>query len=173
MLGFYEGFPENSIHRRDLYSSTLPVRKLQQRLMEAFREVNRKTFSFEEVGNPAVPDSVVIFELGIADSADFHYIDDETAQKVADAIALKPMRMMDLFCSIRYYKNSANGKKKPLKFDYYMVRWAFGEDSTVELQIYHERGPRYLSPEDLAVFLTKRINKGSPKPVLNALEPAF
>ena len=71
---------------------------------------------------------------------------------------------MDFFCAIRYYKG--NGEKKTaLKFDYYMLRTIFGKD-TLEVQVFHERGPRYVSPEDLTMFVFNRINEASNRKVL-------
>ena len=79
-LGFYEKFPTN-IHRIDSFNSTLSSKQLQQKLIQVFFELNRKEFSFEEVANPTVPQGVVIFEFGLAESGDFNYIDDEELKK--------------------------------------------------------------------------------------------
>ncbi len=168
MLGFYENFPQN-IHLSDLFTSSLPKKKLQQKLTRVLQEANRKAFSFEEVGNPTVPNCSVIFEFGIADEDGFNFIDKDEAQKMLNTIVAESLRVMDFFCGIRYYKNVAE-KKKPLKFDYYMMRIGFGEDNAVELQVAHERGPRYLSPEDLANFLVSKINGASAKKVLKPRE---
>ncbi len=169
MLGFYENFPQN-IHLSDLFTSSLPKKKLQQKLTRGLQEANRKTFSFEEVGNPTVPNCSVIFEFGIAEAENFNFIDEAEAQKMLNAIEHEPLKVMDLFCGIRYYKKTET-KKKPLKFDYYMMRIGFGEDNAVELQVAHERGPRYLSPEDLANFLVCKVNGTSAKKVLKPREP--
>jgi hypothetical protein len=68
---------------------------------------------------------------------------------------------MDFFCSIRYYKG--NGEKRtPLKFDYYMLRTIFSKD-IFEVQVFHERGPRYISPEELTAFIFTKINESSNK----------
>jgi hypothetical protein len=122
--------------------------------------VNSKTFSFEDVGNPTVPGCTVIFEFGIADSNSFTFIDEEEAKKMLTALSDEPCRVMDFFCAIRYYKDYASAKK-PLKFDYFMARFVFTEESQMELQVFHERGPRYVSPRDLITFLQKKINEGS------------
>ena len=71
---------------------------------------------------------------------------------------------MDFFCSIRYYKGKPE-KKTALKFDYYLFRTIYGKN-LFEIQIRHERGPRYLSPEDLAAFIFNRINEGSNRKAL-------
>ena len=72
-LGSTKTFPSN-IHRTETFTSSLSKRKLQQKITQVFQEVNRKTFSFEEVGNPTVPNCTVIFEFGIADAENFSYL---------------------------------------------------------------------------------------------------
>jgi hypothetical protein len=77
---------------------------------------------------------------------------------------------MDLFCAVRYYKEKTE-KRTPLKFDYYIMRAVFGKNA-VEVRVFHERGPRYISPEDIVTFLAKKINKTSTKKILKKVEPA-
>jgi hypothetical protein len=159
-LGFYENFPTN-IHRIDSYNSTLSIKQLQQKLVRVLHEVNGREFSFEEVANPTVPQGVVIFEFGIAESGDFNYIDEEETKKVLLVLAKERINSLVFFCSIRYYKGKGE-KKTPLKFDYYMFRTVFSKD-TFEVQVYHERGPRYISPEELNTFIYNKVNEASSK----------
>ena len=157
-LGFYENFPTN-IHRIDRFNSTLSSKQLQQKLIQVFYDVNRKEFSFEEVANPSVPQGKVIFEFGLAESEGFNYIDEEELKKTMNLLAKESLSSMDFFCSIRYYRCSGE-KKKPLKFDYYMLRSVFSKD-TFEVQVFHERGPRYISPEELGAFIFTKVNEAS------------
>jgi hypothetical protein len=136
--------------------------------MQVLRNVNCRTFSFEDVGNPTVPGCTVIFEVGIADSNSFTFIDEDEMKKVLTIVKQDPFGVMDFFCAIRYYKDYASNKK-PLKFDYYIIRFVFSE-SIVELQVFHERGPRYFSPKDIVVFLMDRINETSARKVLKRTE---
>jgi hypothetical protein len=76
---------------------------------------------------------------------------------------------MDFFCAVRYYKG-AGEKKAPLKFDYYLMRLVFGKNS-VEIQVFHERGPRYISPEDIVTFLVNMVNETSARKILKKIEP--
>ncbi len=168
MLGFYENFPQN-IHRKDTFTSFLSKRKLQEKIIHILQDVNGKNLSFLEVASPSLPDCTVIFEWGIADAGGFTLIGEEEAKKMLNAIAQEQIRVIDLYCGIRYYKNSA-AKKTPLKFDYYMMRVGFGESHHVEIQIFHERGPRYISPEELVNFLVARVNGASPKKTLKQAE---
>ena len=157
-LGFYEKFPAG-VHRIDSFNSTLSSRQLQQKLIQVFYEVNRGEFSFEEVANPTVPEGTVIFEFGIAESSDFNYIDEEEVEKALKVLGKERLGAMDFFCSIRYYKGRGESRS-PLKFDYYMLRTVFSKD-TLEVQVFHERGPRYISPEELTTFIFDKINESS------------
>lgn len=165
MIGFYENFPTN-IHLMEAFATSLSNTKLQRKLIKVLHDVNRKTLSFEEVSYPTVPECTVIFEVGLADAGSFNYIDEEETRKVLTALRKAPFQTMDFFCAVRYYKG--NGKKKPLKFDYYMMRSVFGKN-TVEIRLFHERGPRYISPEDLVMFLVNRVNKTSTRKTLKKL----
>ena len=53
----------------------------------------------------------------------------------------------------------------PLRFDYYMMRVAFGKN-VVEIRVFHERGPRYVSPEDLVAFFVTKVNETSKRKIL-------
>ena len=157
-LGFYENFPAN-IHRIDSFNSSLSSKQLQQKLIQVFYDVNRKEFSFEEVANPTVPQGRVIFEFGLAESEGFNYIDEEELKKALSFLAKERLGSMDFFCSIRYYKGSGENRTA-LKFDYYMLRTIFSKD-IFEVQVFHERGPRYISPEELTMFIFTKINESS------------
>ncbi len=126
--------------------------------------MNRKELSFEEVSIPTIPDGQVIFEFGIAEEADFNYISPEEEQRAQAFIAKGQVASLDFFCSIRYYKING-GMRQALKFDYYMLRTVFGK-GTLEVQVFHERGPRYLSPEDLVMFILERLNSGSNRKII-------
>ncbi len=169
MLGFYENFPAN-IHRIDSFTSPLSSKQLQQRLIQVLYTINRETFSFEEIACPTVPQGTIIFEAGLAEAASFNYIDEEETKRVFTALRKAPFQTMDFFCAVRYYKG-AGEKKTPLKFDYYLMRFVFGRES-VEIQVFHERGPRYISPEDIVTFLVNEINKTSTRKILKRAEPS-
>ena len=168
MLGHYENFPE-TLHHKEAFTSFQSRIGLQQTLAQVLLEVNRVTFSFEKIAIPTVPNSTVMFEWGIADDGCFTSIGEEEEKRIREVTAKEPLQVMDFFCAIRYYKNVA-GKKSPLKFDYYMVRVFFAENRRVEFHIFHERGPRYLSPADLVLFLVTKVNGTSTKRLLKSAE---
>ena len=167
MLGFYENFPVN-IHRIEAFATPLSSKRLQRRLIQVLHDVNRRKFSFEEVACPTVPECTVIFETGLAEAKSFNYIDEEEKQKVLSALRKAPFQTMDFFCAVRYYKGTA-GNKTPLKFDYYLLRVVFVRNS-LEVQVFHERGPRYISPEDIITFLVNEMNKASSRKTLKKIE---
>ncbi|MGE5533147.1 MAG: hypothetical protein ACM3UN_02220 [Bacillota bacterium] len=159
-MGFYENFPAG-IHRIDTFTSTMSNKQLQQKLIQAFYEANGKEFTFEQVTNPTVPQGKVIFEFGVAEEGNFNFIDKEELKKMLNFLGKERVASMDFFCSIRYYKNSGE-KRIPLKFDYYMLRTIFAKD-TFEVLVFHERGPRYISPEELTSFIYNKLNDASSK----------
>jgi hypothetical protein len=162
-LGFYENFPSN-IHMVESFNSTISSKQLQQRLIQVFYELNRKEVSFEEVANPTIPECKLIFELGLADAESFNYIDEEELGKALNLLAKERLHTMDFFCAIRYYKGNAE-KKTALKFDYYLLRTVYNRD-VFEIQVFHQRGPRYISPEDLTLLIFNKINEAAKRKVL-------
>jgi hypothetical protein len=157
-LGFYEKFSSN-IHRIDSFNSTLSTKQLQQKLIQVFHKVNTDKFTFEEVANPTVPQGTIFFEFGIADTGDFNFIDNEELKKIMKFLTKELLHTMDFFCSIRYYKHTGENTS-PLKVDYYMLRTVFSKN-IFEVQVFHERGPRYISPEELTTFIINKINETS------------
>jgi len=169
MLGTYENFPDN-IHARASFRSTLSDQKIQQILMQTLYEANRKSFRFEEVGHPAMHDCTIIFEVGIAENTSFNYVNDEETKKVMNVLKKQAFQIMDFFVAIKYYKGDAR-KKSPLRFDYYMIRLVFNESNSIEVQVYHEKGPRYTSPEDIVELIEKEVNGASTRKILRKVEP--
>jgi hypothetical protein len=167
MLGAFENFPEN-IHRIDSFKSSLSSQKLQQKLVEALHEVNRRHFSFEEINNPTLHHCTVTFEFGLAENESFNYLDDEEAKRVLDVLRKRAFQVLDFFLAIRYHRETATGKT-PLKFDYYMLRFVFAETRVIDVRVFHERGPRYVSPEDVVNFVEKQVNDASGRKLLRKI----
>jgi hypothetical protein len=168
MLGLYENFPP-TIHHTETFASLFSRKKMQKKIAQVFHEVNGCNFSFEEAGNPTIPGGIVIFEFGIADETGFVYLNEEENQKMQNSLNKTTLQIMDWFCSIRYYK-TGNGKRTPLKFDYYMLRLGFAEKDAIDITVFHERGPRYLTPQDLCEFIYHQVNKTAKRKSLKRLE---
>jgi hypothetical protein len=162
-LGLYSNFPVQ-IHLVEEYSTTLPVKELQQRLIQVFYEANKREFTFEEAANPTIPGAKVIFEFGLADGYSFTFIERDEYQKALELLGKEDLNSLDFLCSIRYYKSSAQSKVA-LKFDYYLLRTIYGNQA-FEIQVSHQKGPRYISPQDLIEFVEKNVNLGSKKKIL-------
>jgi hypothetical protein len=151
------------------FNSTLSSKQLQERLIQTFYEINKKEFRFEEIANPTIPECKIIFELGLAEAKNFNYIDEEELERVLNLPEKERLNTMDFFCAVRYYKENPE-KKTALKFDYYMLRTIFSK-KTFEIQVFHERGPRHISPEDLTRLISNKINEAAKRKVLKKANP--
>lgn len=163
MLGFYENFPTN-VHKIAHFSASASKKILQRALTQTLRKLNKKTFRLEDVAHPSVPQCTVIFEFGIAEANSFNYLDKKETNRVLKIIRKNPYQVMDFFCVIRYYKTQ---NRTPLKFDYYMLRFTFDSKAT-EVHVFHERGPRHVSPKEIVNFVANKINKMFSKKILKA-----
>ena len=166
MLGFYEGFPVNA-HKIARFATLISNKKLQQALVQTVQKLNGEKSSLEEVTEPSIPACIVIFEFGIAEGDTFSYLDLAETQKVLEKIRKAPLHVMDFFCAIRYYKKQ-NGNKTPLKFDYYMLRLSFNT-GLLEINVFHERGPRHMLPEDIVNLIVNKVNEFFSRKVLKAV----
>jgi hypothetical protein len=167
MLGFYPNFPQN-IHRVETFSTSIANKKLQQTLVETLFKLNREKPSLEEVAAPSIPGCKVVFEVGVADGNDFNFLDAEERERLIGAINRKPFQVMDFLCVIRY-QNRQEERKTRMMFDFYMLRMMFG-DSLMEIQVFHEKGARHASPDDLVRLVVNRVNAAFSKRVLKPSE---
>ncbi len=156
MIGLSDKFPEK-IHRIEICETTFPVKQVQKELILSLVKFNSKTLSFEEITYPTIPNCKIIFETGLADAKIYNYIDDDEKKRFLKALRNETFKVLDLFVAIRYYRTNKE-KKTPLNFDYYLMRIIF-EKKLIEFRVFHERGPRYISPEDLVAVIINEINK--------------
>jgi len=137
-------------------------------LIQTLQKINKKKFISEDVAIPSLFQCTVIFEFGIAEANNFNYLNNEEKNRVLKVIQKKPFQTMDFLCSIRYYKTQ-NEKKTPLKFDYYILRFTFNKN-TMGMEVFHERGPMHISPEEITSFIAKKINEKFSKKILKTSE---
>jgi hypothetical protein len=163
MLGLYENFPSIT-HRIMKYIKLTSNRSLQQKLTQTLHALNAQTFSLEKVTDASIPECLASFEFGIAQANDFNYLDDEETQKVLKTVSRTPLRVMDFLCVVRYHRLRGE-KKTSLRFDYSFIRFIFGRN-LMEVQVFHERGPRHTSPEDIPNFIISKVNEASSKTAL-------
>jgi hypothetical protein len=166
MLGLYENFP-TTIHKIAYFTTQASNKKLQQKLTATLQKLNTETLTLEAVSDPSIPQGTVNFEFGIAEADTFNYLDSEETAKLLKTISKQPLQTMDFFCAARYHK-SQDERETRLRFDYYMLRFTFNED-TIEVRAFHERGPRYTSPEDVINLIANKMNEGSMKKLLKEI----
>jgi len=165
-LGLHDNFPIN-VHLVEGFNATVSTKRLQEKLLRTLHELNRAKFTFEEIANPTIPRGTVLFEFGLAKDGGFSYLNEEELKTSLAFLNRERLEVLDFFCSIRYYKSNGD-KKTPLKFDYFFFRTVFGKE-LLEVQVYHERGPRYVSPADLVGFIVNKLNMMQSKKVLKAV----
>jgi hypothetical protein len=165
MIRLSENFPKQ-IHRFERYETTVATKKLQKKLVQVLENINHKTYSFEEITHPTIPNCKIIFEIGLAEAKTFNYIDEVEKIRFLKALKKETCNLIDLFISIRYYRIMEK-KSTPLNFDYYLIRIIF-DKKTIEAKVFHERGPRYISPEDLITFIINDLNKNLNKKVIKS-----
>ncbi len=167
MLGQYEHFPK-TIHGSICFSTSTSTKTTQQTLIETLCSINHEKLKFQEVTNSVAENCTVIFEFGIADGKGFNYLNAEETRKTLRVIRSTPPRTLDFLCDTRYYRDP-DVRKTALRFDYYMLRFAF-DPRQVEIMISHEKGPRRIAPEEIINFVSGRINAMSSRRVLKKLE---
>jgi len=167
MFGFYEAFPHN-VHKIKHFVTPISSRKLQQTLIQLLHGLNKTTLRLQDVGTPSMADCVTVFEFGVAEDNGFNYLDEEEAAKALKIMQKSPLQILDFLCAVRYYR-IINDTRKPLKFDYYMLRFTFNP-KFLELQLFHERGPMHILPEELVDFVANKINETFSRRVLKPLK---
>jgi len=155
LFGVYENFPEMH-HGVVRFSHKNPTKELQKVLIQCLCQLNQQE---EELD---IPESSrhnvnIKMDFGIADGLTFNYLNKEVLQHCQAISSQQTFPALDFLCIIRYYAKE-KGKRSPLRFDYHMLRFLFRE-SEVELQVFHEKGTRRLSTEDLVTFLAEKINR--------------
>ena len=126
--------------------------------------LRRRSFKFSSVRS--VSNCRVLFDFGIADGLTFNYLDEEMLKLSVDAVSKEAVSTLDFICIVRYYKTISRRRYKPLRFDYYIMRFRF-YDGGGSIQIYHEKGTRRLPIDDLIGLIIRRVNRelvGSKQP---------
>jgi hypothetical protein len=158
MLGLYENFPRTA-HSTMHYATLTSNKNLQQKLTQTLHNLNTQSFSLEKITDVSIPECLASFEFGIAYVNDFNYLDDEETETVLKTINKKPLQVMDFLCVVRYHRLQ-DKKKTTLRFDYSLIRFSF-QKNTMDIHVFHERGPRHVSPEDIPNFIVSKVNEAS------------
>jgi len=167
-LGPYNNFPTN-IHGIAAYKFQTSTQQLQKTILDAFYQLNLETLNLKSLTRASPPNCQVNFELGIAEEDTFNFIDKEELQRLQKSMEEgETPPVLDFFCATRYHTTTQNGKTKPLKFDYTLLRFTFHR-RIMEMFVVHERGTQRIPLEDLVTFLTNRINTELTKKRLKTL----
>lgn len=156
MLGQYEKFPQ-IVHGIGTFAYKFPVVALQQAVLQTFRRLNKETYDYSDITHFPSLQCKVSFEVGIAEDIAFNFLDDEELERCQKSIEKDALPFLDFFCVARYHVLKANGKRIPLKFDHYFLRFVFYQRD-LELRIVHERGTQHIYLEDLVNFTIRQIN---------------
>jgi hypothetical protein len=122
------------------------------------QRLNKETLDMQTVTKTSQANCTVNFEFGVADADTFNFLDEEELQKIEKTLKQQSLPVLDIYCVARYHLTEAKGKGRPLKFDYGMLRFAFGRRN-MELFVYHERGTQRIPLEDMAVFIRDQVNE--------------
>jgi hypothetical protein len=153
LFGTYDDFPE-IYHGLAYLSHKTSFRKLQEVLLQSLFVLNNKD---ERINLPGFigGDLKTKLDIGIADELTFNFFDLKILNFSLKRVSKIIYQILDFLFIVRYYPL---GKRRPLKFDYYMFRFSF-DKSKIKMQIYHEKGVGRLAIEDLIRFIVKEINK--------------
>jgi hypothetical protein len=168
LLGQYEKFPQ-IVHGTGSFTYKFPVEALQEVILQVFHRLNRETYELSDITHlPSSSRCEVSFEVGIAENVSFSFLDDEELGRFQKSVQKDTLPFLDFFCVVRYHVIGTGGKRVPLKFDYYFLRFIFYQRD-LELRIVHERGTQHIHLEDLVNFAIKQINDGLIKRKLETL----
>ena len=155
MLGFYKDFPAFP-HAKAEYTCTASAVTLQKAIINAVFNLNQQEFDLDAIA-PTKISCRIGFEFGVAEGSNFDFLDSEEIERFRKSLNRKEgLACLDFLCIIKYHVTN-HGKKQPLKFDNYMLRFIF-QKPHAQLNVFHEKGTQRLSLEELVEFLTKQVN---------------
>lgn len=156
MLGFYDNFPVFP-HATATFTSSASTKTLQEAIVKMAGSLNNQECAIDTMASATMVNCKIGFEFGIAEAAAFNFLNIEEVGRFLKILARKETVLnIDFFCVVKYYLADGE-KRRPLKFDHYLLRFIFRKPE-VQLRVFHERGMQHLSIEELVEFLTKQIN---------------
>jgi len=156
LLGRYENFPVFP-HAKATFTCAAPTKTLQEAIVKVANNLNGQEYNLDAIASAATTDCIVGFEFGIAEAADFNYLNLEERDRFLKSLAKKGTVLNTDFLCIVEYHLAGGEKRRPLKFDHYLLRFIFRRPDT-QLRVFHERGIQHLSIEELVEFLVEQIN---------------
>lgn len=174
MLGCYEDFPVFP-HAKADFTCAAPMKTLQEAILTTAYNLNKQEFDLNAIA-PTKISCKIGFELGVAEGANFNYLDEEEVERFRKSLTKKEAVFnTDFLCIVKYHVTNG-GKRQPLKFDNYMLRFIFRKPQ-VQLRVFHEKGTQRMSMEELIEFLTKQVNaqlnkmKAKPLRLISLIHP--
>ncbi len=158
MLGRYENFPE-TIHGAASFTYKAPAKTVQRAILSTLLNLSRKKCSLQEIAHSSPKHCEVDFEFGVGEGTTFTFLDEKEQGRLGSEVERKTLTFLDFLCVLQYHVVDGVGKRSPLKFDYYFLRFEFISKSFMEFLISHERGPRRVHVEDLMDFLTAHVKR--------------
>lgn len=157
LLGRYDNFPLH-IHGLARFTHASSLKTLQLTMAHVFYKLNGQTLDMRTLTKASPANCTVNFEFGVADADTFNFLDEEELKKLEHAVRHQSLQVLDAYCATRYQITDDSGKRKSLKFDYNMLRFAFYKRQ-IQLFVFHERGINRVPLEDLVLFLANLINQ--------------
>jgi len=157
LLGQYEKFPQ-IVHGIGNFTYKVPADTLQQTIAQVFQRLNNENHDLNDITYVSKSPCDVNFEIGIAEDDAFNFLDGEELERLQKNVERKALPLLDFFMIIRYHIVKEDGKRVPLKFDHYFLRFNFYQRD-LELRMVHERGTQHIHLEDLIDFMVKQLNK--------------
>lgn len=167
LLGHYENFPENVHVVADFYYQ-VPTKDIQQAILCAFHQLNHEICDLGTIMPFVTKKCEMGFEFGVAEGFDFNFLDQKELNEYLKFISKNELQKLDFFVVVRYHIIKEDGKRVPLRFDYYVIRCVFKE-SRLQMRIRHEKGSQRVTPNDFTDFLTEIINDELSRKQLNPL----
>lgn len=156
MLGRYQNFPTN-IEGFARYTYPASPQALQLAVTKALYALNQQTIDISTISEAGPTDCTVNFEFGVAHEDTFNFLDEEELQTLQGTLREQTLPVIDVYFVVRYSAGQPDGKRRSLKFDYGMLRFAFSREN-MELFVYHERGTQRIPLDNWASFLKDQIN---------------
>jgi hypothetical protein len=156
LFGLYENFPLN-IKDKIIIQNINTIKNLQECIFKTFHYLNNRNFDLTNLLEYTELKCTVSFEFGIADGTSFIFLDKKELEKSIRFIEKNNYKKLDFFFVVRYHILKYSGKRVPLRFDYFILRFLF-KKAIVELCIRHEKGTLRIPVDDLTNFILEQID---------------
>lgn len=157
-LGTLEQFP-TVYHARASLLFDINTDSLQKAILRGLRELSqeRRHLDLTIADLPGYQSGEIKFKFGVGNKDGFDILDDKEAERVVRRIEEKgPFSTLDLAFHLHY--STSVSKKHKVHQDQYMARLAF-QSGRVEILLYHLRGVRRTSPDELVRLLLSTTNR--------------